>query len=133
MATVDTQGVEIEARVEGRLAEVLSTQALDFVATLQRKFNPTRQELLRRRGERQARLDAGETLDFLPETEEVRAGDWRIAPVPESLARRWVEITGPTDRKITINALNSGANCWLADQEDATSPTGATSPGASST
>jgi malate synthase len=123
MATVDVQGVEIHGPVEGRAAEVLTPEAVDFVATLQRKFDPVRQELLRARAERQERFDAGEMLDFLPETREVREGDWRVAPVPDSLARRWVEITGPTDRKMTINALNSGADGWLADQEDATSPT----------
>jgi malate synthase len=129
MATVDVQGVQINAPVEGRLAELLTPQALEFVATLHRKFNPTREQLLQRRRKRQARLDAGELLDFLPETKDVREGDWRVAPVPESLQRRWVEITGPTDRKMTINALNSGANGWLADFEDALSPTWANSAG----
>jgi malate synthase len=129
MTTVDVEGVEIDAPVEGRLGEVLTSEAVDFVATLQRRFNPTREDLLRRRGERRERLDAGEMLGFLPETREVREGDWRVAPVPDSLRRRWVEITGPTDRKMTINALNSGANGWLADQEDATSPTWANAAG----
>src|SRR5688572_28877441 len=114
MATVQVEGVEITGPVEGGLTEVFTPQAVDFVATLQRKFNPEREALLQRRAERQARFDAGETLDFLPETRDVREGDWRVAPVPESLQKRWVEITGPTDRKMTINALNSGASGWLA-------------------
>ncbi len=129
MTTVDVQGVEINAPVEGRLTEVLTPQALEFVATLHRKFNPTREQLLQARAQRRARFDAGELLDFLPETREIREGDWRVAPVPESLQKRWVEITGPTDRKMTINALNSGANGWLADFEDALSPTWANSAG----
>ena len=97
--------------------------ALEFVCELHTEFEERRQELLRARVERRARLAEGEMLDFLPETENVRAGDWTVAPVPEALQQRWVEITGPTDRKMVINALNSGADGFMADFEDANSPT----------
>jgi malate synthase len=104
-------------------AEVLTPEALAFVGELHRRFEPHRRELLALRAERQARLDAGELPDFLPETQEVREGDWRVAPVPHDLQDRRVEITGPVDRKMVINALNSGARCFMADFEDANSPT----------
>ena len=97
--------------------------ALEFVSELHAEFEERRQELLRARVERRARLAEGEMLDFLPETEDVRAGDWTVAPVPEALQQRWVEITGPTDRKMVINALNSGADGFMADFEDANAPT----------
>ena len=106
-----------------RGAEILTPEALAFVTGLERRFGARRRELLRARVERQARLDAGELPDFLPETREVRDGDWRIAPVPADLQDRRVEITGPVDRKMVINALNSGARCFMADFEDANSPT----------
>ena len=102
---------------------VLTPEALAFVADLQRRFGPRRRELLAARVERQARLAAGERPDFLPETAEVRAGDWQVAPPPKDLLDRRVEITGPVDRKMMINALNSGASVFMADFEDATSPT----------
>jgi malate synthase len=120
---VMVEGVELRAPVTGRGGEILTADALAFVAELQRRFDPTRQELLRRRTERQARLDAGELPDFLPETRGVRDGDWQVAPVPEGLRDRRVEITGPVERKMMINALNSGARCFMADFEDANSPT----------
>ncbi len=116
-------GVEIRGPVEGRFAEILSPQALEFVARLQREFNPTREALLRKRAERQARLDAGEMPDFLAETRRVRESEWTVAPVPKPLEDRRVEITGPTDRKMIINALNSGASTYMADFEDANTPT----------
>jgi malate synthase len=103
--------------------DVLTADALAFVARLHRTFNPRRRELLAKRAERQARLDAGERPDFLPETRAIREGDWQVAPIPEPLQRRHVEITGPTDRKMVINALNSGADMFMADFEDANSPT----------
>ncbi|MEZ0093215.1 malate synthase A [Streptacidiphilus sp. EB129] len=103
--------------------EVLTTQALDFVATLHRRFEPRRRELLALRKERRARIAAEGTLGFLPETAAVRTGKWKVAEAPRALQDRRVEITGPTDRKMTINALNSGARVWLADFEDATAPT----------
>jgi malate synthase len=103
--------------------EVLTPAAVEFVTALQRRFGGTRAELLNARTQRRAALRAGGTLDFLPETQAVRDGDWRVAPVPADLQQRWVEITGPTDRKMVINALNSGADGFMADFEDANSPT----------
>jgi malate synthase len=103
--------------------EVLSSDALEFLAALQREFDPRRRELLAARGQRRARLRAGATLGFLPDTEAVRSGDWKVAEAPPDLQQRWVEITGPTDRKMTINALNSGADGFMADFEDANAPT----------
>jgi malate synthase len=120
---VDLTGVEVRGAREPRFDEVLTPEALAFVAQLQRDFNPTREELLRRRADRQARLDAGESPVFLPSTRDVREGDWTVAPIPPQLQNRRVEITGPTDRKMVINALNSGASVFMADFEDANSPT----------
>ena len=111
------------APLEGRAAEVLTPQALALLAALHRRFDGRRLELLAARAARQARLDAGELPDFLEETREIRDGDWRIAPIPPDLLDRRVEITGPVDRKMIINALNSGADCFMADFEDATAPT----------
>jgi malate synthase len=121
--TVKIQDVEIRAQIEGRHAEVLTPEALDLVARLHREFDGRRRELLARRDERQAELDAGGTLDFLADTRDVHEGDWRIAPEPADLQDRRVEITGPTDRKMVINALNSGARGFMADFEDSNSPT----------
>jgi malate synthase len=117
------EGVELLAPVRGRAEEVLSQDALEFVARLHRRFNPRREELLRARVERQARIAAGELPDFLPETRKVREADWQVAAVPPDLQDRRVEITGPVERKMMINALNSGARCFMADFEDANSPT----------
>jgi malate synthase len=116
-------GVELRAPVEARDEELLSPGALAFVAELHRRFDGARRELLAARAERQARIDAGELPGFLTETREVRESDWRVAPVPADLQDRRVEITGPVDRKMVINALNSGARCFMADFEDANSPT----------
>ncbi|HNR90810.1 MAG TPA: malate synthase A [Dokdonella sp.] len=102
---------------------VLTPAALAFVADLHRRFDARRRELLAARVIRQARFDAGERPDFLAETAAIRAGDWRVAPIPEVLLDRRVEITGPVDRKMIINALNSGAKVFMADFEDSTSPT----------
>jgi malate synthase len=113
---------ELRGPVQG-FEDVLTAEALGFVEELERAFGERRRELLARRAERQAEIDAGGTLDFLPETREIREADWRVAPVPEPLRDRRVEITGPTDRKMVINALNSGARCFMADFEDANSPT----------
>ena len=105
-------------------AEVLTPEALAFVGRAPPPVRAAaRRELLAARAERQARLDAGELPDFLPETQDVREGDWQVAPVPADLQDRRVEITGPVDRKMVINALNSGARCFMADFEDANSPT----------
>ncbi|MEU3350935.1 malate synthase A [Streptomyces sp. NPDC037389] len=115
----------VEAPYAERQEEVLTEAALAFVAALHRRFTPRRDELLTRRAERRAELARTGTLDFLPETAAVREDpDWRVAPAPAALEDRRVEITGPADdRKMTINALNSGARVWLADMEDASSPT----------
>jgi malate synthase len=121
--TVAVAGVELRAPVAGRAEEVLTREALSFAADLHRKFDPTRRELLKRRAERQARLDAGERPGFLAETQEVRESAWEVAPAPEDLRDRRVEITGPVERKMMINAFNSGARCFMADFEDANSPT----------
>ena len=117
------RGLELRAPVEGRGAEILTEDALEFVAGLQRRFNSERQRLLAARAERQERIAAGELPDFLPETREVREGEWQVAPVPADLQDRRCEITGPVERKMVINALNSGARCLMADFEDANSPT----------
>ncbi|MFD4124232.1 malate synthase A [Streptomyces globisporus] len=114
----------VDAEPLPRQEEVLTDAALAFVAELHRQFTPRRNELLTRRGERRAEIARTSTLDFLPETAAVRADDsWKVAPAPAALNDRRVEITGPTDRKMTINALNSGAKVWLADFEDASAPT----------
>jgi malate synthase len=102
---------------------VLTPEALDFVSRLHREFNPRREQRLAARADRRARIEQGESLDFLADTAAVRQGDWRVAPAPRDLEDRRVEITGPTDRKMMINALNSGARVFMADLEDATSPT----------
>jgi malate synthase len=115
-------GVDVVGSVTAAQAQILSPEALAFFAALQREFNPRRLELLRQRALRQEALDRGEWLAFLPETQAVRDGDWRVLPVPEDLQDRRVEITGPVDRKMVINALNCGANCYMADFEDAHSP-----------
>ncbi|MET9160050.1 malate synthase A [Streptomyces parvulus] len=114
----------VDAEPLPRQEEVLTDAALAFVAELHRRFTPRRDELLTRRAERRAEIARTSTLDFLPETAAVREDDsWRVAPAPAALQDRRVEITGPTDRKMTINALNSGAKVWLADFEDASAPT----------
>ncbi|MDQ2952911.1 MAG: malate synthase A, partial [Chloroflexota bacterium] len=118
-----TAGVDVRAPVEGRQREILTDEALAFVAALQREFGPTRDTLLTARRRRQAALDGGGTLDFLTSTKHVRDADWRVSPVPPDLEVRKVEITGPTDRKMVINALNSGASVFMADFEDANTPT----------
>lgn len=114
----------VDAEPLPRQDEVLADTALAFVAELHRRFTPRRDELLARRAERRAEIARTGTLDFLPETAAVRADDsWRVAPAPDALNDRRVEITGPTDRRMTVNALNSGAKVWLADFEDASAPT----------
>src|SRR6478752_9737719 len=103
-------------------AEILTPAALDFLADLHERFAARRNELLALRQVRRDAVSVGEPMDFLPETAAVRSGTWTVAPIPDYLADRRVEITGPTDRKMTINALNSGAKVWLADLEDANTP-----------
>ncbi len=118
-------GVEVRGAIEERFDEVLTDDALAFLAELQRRFNATRKQLLEARYERQKRFDAGEKPDFLPETQHIRDDDsWRVAPITTAdLQDRRVEITGPTDRRMVINALNSGARVFMADFEDANAPT----------
>ncbi|MFE7674169.1 malate synthase A [Streptomyces albidoflavus] len=116
--------VTIDAEPLPRQEDVLTDEALAFLGELHHRFTPRRNELLARRGERRAEIARTSTLDFLPETAAVREDDcWRVAEAPPALTDRRVEITGPTDRKMTINALNSGARVWLADFEDASAPT----------
>ncbi|MCW7944630.1 malate synthase [Streptomyces hygroscopicus] len=116
--------VIVDAEPLPRQDEVLTDAALAFVAELHRRFTHRRDGLLARRAERRAEIARTSTLDFLPETATIRADDsWKVAPAPAALKDRRVEITGPTDRKMTINALNSGAKVWLADFEDASAPT----------
>src|SRR5487761_1631238 len=118
-----TEQLKLKGPVTGRAAEVLTDDALEFVASLQREFGARRLELLRDRDERQARLDAGESPTFLLDTGSVRESAWKVAAPAKDLQDRRVEITGPTDRKMVINALNSGAKVFMADFEDANSPT----------
>jgi malate synthase len=116
-------GAEIIGPAGDRYDEILTPAALDLIAALQREFGGRRAELLAARAARQAELSAGGTLDFLPGTRGIRDDlSWRVAPLAPGLVNRKVEITGPTERKMTINALNSGANVWLADFEDANTP-----------
>lgn len=116
-------GADVTAEVTPQTASLLTARALEFVALLERTFGERRRELLSARQQRQQAIRAGQMPSFLPETAEIRADDWRVAPVPPALQKRWVEITGPTDRKMVINALNSGANVFMADFEDANCPT----------
>ena len=116
-------GVNVSAPPTPSAGEILGGGALEFLAQLHRKFDARRLELLARRRETQAKLDTGWTPDFLPETAAVRAGDWQVAPLPKDILDRRVEITGPVDRKMVINALNSGASVFMADCEDSSTPT----------
>ena len=116
-------GVEIQAEMKLGFEEILTPEAVTFVANLVRSFRERRDLLLAKRVERQALLDAGELPDFLPQTAHIRGGDWQVAPVPADLQDRRVEITGPTDRKMVINALNSGAKVFMTDFEDSNAPT----------
>ena len=117
------EGVQILRKITPEYSEILTQDALRFVALLKRKFNKRRKELLEKRIQRQRELNEGKFPDFLAETEEIRNGDWTVAPFPADLEDRRVEITGPVERKMIINALNSGANVFMADFEDSLSPT----------
>jgi malate synthase len=119
---MSTPSVELRANAASRVDEILSAEALAFLAELHARFNARRLELLAARAERQKAFDAGETPDFLAETKAIRDGDWKVAPIPADLRDRRVEITGPVDRKMIVNALNSGAKVFMADFEDASSP-----------
>ncbi|MFP5357071.1 MAG: malate synthase A [Gammaproteobacteria bacterium] len=117
------KGVEIKGPLTPAYKKILTPEALKFVAKLVRKHGPTRDKLLAYRDERQAAIDAGKLPGFLKETKKIRDGKWKVAPIPADLQDRRVEITGPVDRKMIINALNSGAKCFMADFEDSASPT----------
>src|ERR1700693_2405845 len=116
-------GVVVTAEISPSASQILTHDALLLVAKAHRDLNTRRRELLKRREQRQSELDAGRAPDFLAETAEIRESDWRVAPIPPDLQDRRVEITGPTDRKMIINALNSGAKVFMADCEDANAPT----------
>ncbi|MBK6603210.1 MAG: malate synthase A [Betaproteobacteria bacterium] len=115
-------GIEITGRITPEFATILTPEAVAFAARLQRAFGGRRNELLARRAVRQAELDAGKLPDFLPETRAIREGRWTCAPIPADIVDRRAEITGPVDRKMVINALNSGAKVFMADFEDANTP-----------
>jgi len=122
MALTLPQGMEIKAEILPAYEDILTPEALALVAKLHRAFQPRRKELLAARVERAKRLDAGERPDFLAETKAVREGDWKVAPIPPALHCRRVEITGPVDAKMVINAFNSGADSYMTDFEDSNSP-----------
>ena len=115
--------ISLLGSMEPGFDKILTPEALDFLASLHRHFNQRRLDLLQQRSIRQTRLDAGDIPDFLPETKHIRDADWKVAPIPDDLQDRRVEITGPVDRKMVINALNSGASTFMADFEDSHSPT----------
>jgi malate synthase len=121
--SIDIPGVEFLAPISESYAEILTPEAVAFMVDLQRTFNARRKTLLNARHDRQKRLDAGEKPDFLAETQSVRDADWTVAPLPADILDRRVEITGPVDRKMIINALNSGAKVFMADFEDSNTPT----------
>src|SRR5688500_17084413 len=118
-----TGSIEIHGVVTPASEAILTPDALRFIAALTHKFSDRVNALLAARDARQAELDAGNLPDFLPETHEIRESDWQVASIPPDLWDRRVEITGPTDRKMIINALNSGAKVFMADCEDSLSPT----------
>ncbi|HKQ31382.1 MAG TPA: malate synthase A, partial [Burkholderiales bacterium] len=117
------RGVDVRGPISEEFAEILTPTALEFVAKLARHAGARREELLRRRVERQREIDAGKNPDFLSETKHIRDGVWVGPSIPRDLMDRRVEITGPTDRKMVINALNSGASVFMADFEDSLTPT----------
>lgn len=122
-ATLKVDGIEVFGPVTEEFKQILTAEALKFVGGLAREFDSRRKELLERRKEVQKSIDSGKFPDFLPETRHIREGDWKVAPIPADLQDRRVEITGPVDRKMVINAFNSGASTFMADFEDSHSPT----------
>jgi len=116
-------GVTITGEIKPGYDEILTTEAVAFIAKLERAFGDRRRELLQARVARQKEIDAGNMPTFLEETKAIREGDWKVAPTPSAIQKRWVEITGPTDRKMVINALNSGADVFMTDFEDSNVPT----------
>src|SRR4051812_33613405 len=121
--STQTTGIEVVGTIRAQYDEILTPDALNFIEKLEQNFGARRIELLQIRQKRQEEINHEKLPDFLPETKHIRNGDWTIAPLPDDLQDRRVEITGPTDRKMVINALNSGAKVFMADCEDATSPT----------
>ena len=117
------KGVTFTAPVKKGYERILTPEAVAFVASLHRAFEDRRRALIKARAERQKLFDKGVLPDFLPETKSIRDGSWTVAPIPADLQDRRVEITGPTDRKMVINALNSGAKVFMTDFEDSNSPT----------
>jgi malate synthase len=122
MTMASVSGVELRGRADGDFSRILTPEALNFVAALQRELGARRKELLQARADRWVGLRSGDDPDFLTATSSIRSGDWRVAAAPNDLQKRWVEITGPTDRKMVINALNCGADVFMADFEDANTP-----------
>ncbi|MBI4215266.1 MAG: malate synthase A [Parcubacteria group bacterium] len=116
-------GAAILGPMEDGFTDILNPEALNFLKKLHREFEPRRRNLLQKRKERQKEINSGKLPDFLSSTQKIRESDWQVAPIPADLMDRRVEITGPTDRKMIINGLNSGANVYMADYEDANSPT----------
>jgi malate synthase len=121
--SIEIANVEFLAPISESYAEILTPEAVEFIVDLQRTFNARRKALLEARVERQKRLDAGEKPNFLAETKSIRDAEWSVAPIPADIQDRRVEITGPVDRKMIINALNSGAKVFMADFEDSNTPT----------
>ncbi len=121
--TTQTSGIQIMGKMNEQYEEILTPQSLNFIEKLERNFGERRKQLVEKRQQRQNEIDNGKMPTFLPETEHIRTGDWTVAQIPKDLEDRRVEITGPVDRKMIINALNSGAKVFMADFEDATSPT----------
>jgi malate synthase len=122
-ATTLPEGIAINGPMPAEYQSILTPQAVTFIAKLARKFEARRQELMAQRAQRQREFDAGKLPDFLPETRSIRESEWTVGPIPADLQNRRVEITGPTDRKMVINALNCGANVFMADFEDSNAPT----------
>ena len=122
-ATLKVDGVKVYGTVSDEFAKILTPEALQFVGDLAREYEARRHDLLKERQKRQFEIDSGKLPDFLPETREIREREWKVAPIPEDLKDRRVEITGPVDRKMIINALNSGASGFMADFEDSHAPT----------
>src|SRR6516164_3391274 len=121
--TQTLKGLELSAKTVSDGAQILTDDALSFIASLHNRFNSARENLLSQRIKRQAELDQGIKPDFLKETEPVRSANWKVCDAPDDLQDRRVEITGPVEKKMMINAFNSGANVFMADFEDSLSPT----------
>src|SRR2546430_7354906 len=123
MNSTQIEGLTIVGPMNARFTEILTPAACAFLAGLARTFEARRREVLQNREAKQHEIDEGKLPDFSPETASLRGGDWRVPPPPADLVDRRTEITGPVDRKMAINALNAGAQCWMADFEDANAPT----------